>query len=380
MERCDYVLVGGGLQNSLIALALLHRDPDVRLTLIEQSDQLGGNHTWSFHATDIPERALPWFEPIVSCRWPSYRVLFPGRSHDVEIGYGAIASERLHRVVSQKLESAPNVELLFDTTVARVRPREVALSDGTVRSARLVVDSRGPGQPMPKAGWQKFIGWEVEMETPLDDLRPIVMDACLPQIDGFRFLYVLPYTPTRCLVEETYFSDSPLLDEWAVHPRIDDYIASRGWRYREILRTESGVLPMPWKGDPPSEWVEGLVRGGYQGGWFHPSTCYSVPIVTRLAQTLADGHPSGPTRARFEAFRRPYVRQLSFARMLNFLMFCFFPPEERWHIFDRFYGLPADVVARFFRLEMSYADRARVLCGRPPAGFSIRHFLRHGPR
>jgi hypothetical protein len=45
-----------------------------------------------------------------------------------------------------------------------------------------------------------------------------------------------------------------------------------------------------------------------------------------------------------------------------------FPPEERVHVFERFYRLPADTIARFYALTLTRADRLRILCGRPPQG------------
>lgn len=61
----EYVLVGGGLQNALIALALLESRPNVRLSLIEREARVGGNHTWCFHASDVPDTASPWLERLV---------------------------------------------------------------------------------------------------------------------------------------------------------------------------------------------------------------------------------------------------------------------------------------------------------------------------
>jgi lycopene beta-cyclase len=40
------LLVGGGLQNGLIALAVLRARPDARLCLIERDPTLGGERTW----------------------------------------------------------------------------------------------------------------------------------------------------------------------------------------------------------------------------------------------------------------------------------------------------------------------------------------------
>ncbi len=50
----DYALVGGGLQNGLLALALRAARPAARLALVERGATLGGNHTWCFHAGDLP--------------------------------------------------------------------------------------------------------------------------------------------------------------------------------------------------------------------------------------------------------------------------------------------------------------------------------------
>jgi hypothetical protein len=44
------VLVGDGLGNALIALALLPRRPATRTALVEQQATLGGNHIWCFRA------------------------------------------------------------------------------------------------------------------------------------------------------------------------------------------------------------------------------------------------------------------------------------------------------------------------------------------
>jgi len=45
------------------------------------------------------------------------------------------------------------------------------------------------------------------------------------------------------------------------------------------------------------------------------------------------------------------------------------------HVFERFYGLPDALVHRFYALELTAFDRARILVGRPPRGFSFAHAL-----
>ncbi|HEY5949014.1 MAG TPA: lycopene cyclase family protein, partial [Kofleriaceae bacterium] len=69
-DRVDYALVGGGLQNGLIAVAIREHQPDARIVMIERGAAPGGNHTWCFHAGDAPAGARAWIDPLVTVRWP----------------------------------------------------------------------------------------------------------------------------------------------------------------------------------------------------------------------------------------------------------------------------------------------------------------------
>jgi lycopene beta-cyclase len=60
---------------------------------------------------------------------------------------------------------------------------------------------------------------------------------------------------------------------------------------------------------------------------------------------------------------------------LNRLLFGAFAPEQRFEVLQRFYGLPADTIRRFYALELTRLDRTRILCGRPPRGFSALRLL-----
>ena len=53
----DLILAGGGLANGLIAWRLHTLRPGLRILLLEASERIGGNHTWSFHDGDLtPEQ------------------------------------------------------------------------------------------------------------------------------------------------------------------------------------------------------------------------------------------------------------------------------------------------------------------------------------
>ena len=368
----DHVLVGGGLQNGLLALALRARQPKARVALVEREATLGGNHTWSFHDGDVPEAAREWVEPLVTHRWPAYDVRFPGLGRTLRHAYATIPSARLDAVVRQRLD-APGCAVITGRAAVAVSARAVRLDDGRTLEGGLVVDARGPGaRPAGGAGFQKFVGLELRLERPAAPARPVVMDATVPQLDGFRFVYVLPLAADRVLVEDTYFSDAPALDREALRARALAYAEGAGLSPVAVVREEEGVLPLPWAGPLPRPFAPPLVAG-FAGGFFHPVTGYSFPVAVRLASLLASLPAERAFGPELDALARRHRSQARFAHLLNALMFGAYPPASRWHVLERFYReMPEDTVRRFYALDLTVADRARLLLGRPPRGFSFR--------
>jgi lycopene beta-cyclase len=372
----DYVLVGGGLQNGLLALAILAERPAARIALVERGHALGGNHTWCFHADDLPASAVQFVSPLIAHRWPGYEVAFPRYRRTIESPYAAITSARFDQVVQERLRAAPGAELWLGCEAKVVGEREVELGDGRRLTGRLVVDARGPEQSagLGRAqGYQKFVGVELRVRAPHGRRIPMLMDATLPQDEGFRFMYVLPLGPDRLLVEDTYVTDSPFLDRDAVRGRVLRYVAEQGWEVDAVEREEIGVLPLPWAGRHELS-LQGPLVAGYQGGWFHPVTGYSFPIALRLACALARA-PLASARAAFVSLARAQSRQRSYCQLLNRMFFCWYPPAQRHHVLERFYRLPEPTIRRFYALALGVGDRLRIVVGRPPRGLSPRRAL-----
>lgn len=369
----DVVLVGGGLQNGLIALALLYHRPGCRIAMIERGERIGGNHLWCFHAGDVPAEQRAWVDPLVRVRWPSYRVHFPELERRLEHEYAAVPSEQLRDVVETALERAPGCQLALSTEATSIARDHVVCGDGSRFDAPLVVDARGPDR-LTTAGavaYQKFVGLELELSSPCPIETPIVMDARVPQSDGFRFVYVLPFDAHHVLVEDTYFSDTPDLDVHTLRSEILRYAALHGMKVRNVGREEVGVLPLPARSVPPTP-ADGPLVAGYQGGWFHPTTGYSFPTAVRVAAHLASSPPGRERGQKWDAMLAEQRRQLRFCLILNRLFFGAFAPADRWNVIERFYRLPEDTVRRFYAMQLTASDRARIVCGRPPKGFSLR--------
>jgi lycopene beta-cyclase len=195
------------------------------------------------------------------------------------------------------------------------------------------------------------------------------MDATVEQTDGFRFFYVLPFARRRLLVEETFFSRSPDLDLAHTRQTVTEYATGFG-AVAEVMGEEQGVLPMPW-GAMPAAPLASPLAAGYAGGWFHPATGYSFPVALRLALHVAQYAPARVLGPELAALQRDHRNQARFARQLNRLLFTAFAPAAMRNVFERFYRLPEDLIHRFYALSLSRRDRARILIGRPPRGFSL---------
>ena len=374
---CDVCLVGGGLQSCLLALALRHAQPSLRVVIVERGDELCGNHTWCFHDHDMVAagglRAV--LAPLIAQRWAAHDVRFDSHRRTLATGYNLISSARLRDVVMAACDAT--LQVLVGCHVTKVAADYVTIGERRI-TASLVMDNRGARDDFAgQCGYQKFVGQELECTTPHGVERPILMDATVDQRLGYRFFYVLPLSPTRLLLEDTYYSDHSVLDVATVRNEIAAYAHQHNWTIAKIEREETGILPLPWAADGPDVAIAdepgAVLRGGYRGGWFHPVTGYSFPLAWRLAVALASA-PLPNWRATAAAQARRVAGQQQLALRMNWMLFQWFKPLQRHHVLARFYRLPATTIERFYALDTTAVDRLRLFVGRPPRGMSWRAF------
>ncbi|MCW2317362.1 lycopene beta-cyclase [Rhodoblastus acidophilus] len=363
MRDADLILVGGGLANSLIALAVAARDPARRILLVDAGAQAGG-HTWSFHQTDLNDRQRQWLAPAIACAWPGQEVRFSRYARRLRTGYASLTSASL----AAALAACPSV-IRIPARAERISAKRVHI-DGQAWRAPCVIDGTGR---IPEAymalGWQVFVGVELDCAAPHGRDVPIIMDAQVAQNDGYRFVYTLPFTDRRILIEDTRYTDGSVLDEADCLAAIHDYAAKRGWEGAEARR-ERGVLPVVMAFDAAAFWADaagGAVPVGMRAGLFHPVTGYSLPLAARVADVAA-AHACD-TREAFAAVRRfalQEARRQTYSRFLSRLLFRAAEPEQRRRILEHFYRLSEPLIERFYAGRLTLADRARILIGKPP--------------
>lgn len=360
----DVILVGGGLANGLIAWRLAQIRPALRMLMLERDQALGGNHTWSFHATDLTLTAQAWIAPLVAHEWPASAVRFPGFARRLPGTYASLTTASLQAGLAQ----LPQLTILCDADASTISPTDVTLANGRRFSAPLVVDGGGyRASPHLDLRWQKFVGLEVVCNHDLTE--PVIMDATVVQEDGYRFVYLLPFAPDRLLIEDTYYSDAAMLDPAQLEGRIRAYAAAQGWQIERIINCERGVLPLALGGDLGAFLRDMSVPcAGLRAALFHPVTGYSLLDAVRLAELIATTPQliSAALLPLLKAHIGRHWRRTRFLRLLNRMLFLAADPAVRWRVLARFYRLPAPLIARFYAGRLTLFDKLRLIAGKPP--------------
>jgi lycopene beta-cyclase len=280
------VIVGAGCSGLSLACAMLDaKIAGSAIAIVDPRTRFDDDRTWCSFAT---ERHA--FSDLASHRW--HRWLVSGETEVVvesPIAYEHISGRAFYDHALARCRDG-GVELALGVEVREVWDRGdrvfVETSAGT-RVGERAFDSR-PHDPIEGRDaflLQHFLGWFVETDEPTFDPRTAtLMDFRVSQDRGIHFVYLLPFSDRSALVEDTYFSPTPLA-AGDYERSITAYLARSVGSYR-VTRTERGAIPMTSRRFErrPSRRV---VRIGLGGGLARPSTGYAFGAIQRDATALA---------------------------------------------------------------------------------------------
>ncbi|WP_417615450.1 lycopene beta-cyclase CrtY [Parasphingorhabdus sp.] len=372
-NQFDLAIAGGGLVGGLVALALAKLRPDLDIALIETEDHFGGNHIWSFFESDVEPEHRWLVDPLISRHWDSYDVHFPKYSRSLSNGYFSIESQNLDKELRQRL---PSQALKTGQKAKGVTNGLVTLADGAEIAAQAVLDVRGSGDVSAlDIGWQKFCGQMLKLTEPHGLERPVIMDATVEQIDGYRFIYCLPFSDTEIFVEDTYYADTADLDSATSHDRIADYAAEQGWKIEAVLSEEKGQLPVIYGGDFEAFWHANTgvdARAGARAALIQPITSYSLPMAVKTAIMIAEMPDISQQKLdkMLRTLARKHWKNGKFYRMLCAFLFLGADPENRYKTLEHTYTKDEKLLARFYAGKSTRMDQASLLTGKPPIPIS----------
>lgn len=365
------VFIGGGLATLLATYTWIKRGFTEPILILEQSE-LGGNHTWSFNQTDIMADAFETLKPLISASWNEYSVHFPKLSRTLPITYHSIASTEFVQKILETLSHHPNVHIvtpvyaqILETGNAQ-KPALVHYGEQNV-TADWVIQASGSQSPNTFPGFQKFVGLEFELEHSCSLTAPCIMDVTIPQKDGFRFMYVLPFTENRILVEDTYYSLNAQLNVQAIETEIYAYCAKKQWKIKSVLRSEQGCLPIPIRQTPPQPITHRILPLGMYANLFHSTTGYSLAVNYNFIWEIFDFLSHTELTTYWYQKQLTFYKSMSFYRMLNKFLFMAGTTRKRYRFLEVFYQHQTqETIQRFYAGKTSRKDKLKIFSGRAP--------------
>jgi lycopene beta-cyclase len=285
-NKYDYIIAGAGCAGYSLLYHLL-QDPILskkKILVVDANFNKGNDRTWCFWE----DQAGP-FESIVCKKWSNIEVLKGAMQRllpTAPFEYKMIQGIDFYQHISAFAKGFDNVEWVASRilSIDSLDAGSIVHWEGGAANADYVFSSIH-GDRIQSALWQHFKGIVVEFETPVfDDTVARLMDFNVPQMDATAFMYLLPLTNKKALVEYTLFS--PTILETAEYDLVlNAYMEAhyKGQAYN-IVHTEQGAIPMTTK--KMTSRTGHVISIGTMGDAVKASTGYAFQFIQQQTQQL----------------------------------------------------------------------------------------------
>jgi lycopene beta-cyclase len=286
-NKYDYIIAGAGCAGYSLLYHLL-QDPLLskkKILVVDANFNKGNDRTWCFwEDQDGP------FESIVCKKWSNIEVL-KGAMHrslpTAPFEYKMIQGIDFYQYISDFAKGFDNVEWVASkiSTIDSINAYSARVNwEGGAAIADYVFSSIN-GERIQSTLWQHFKGIVVEFDnTVFDDTVARLMDFNVPQMDATAFMYLLPLTDKKALVEYTLFSPS-ILESAQYDLVLNAYMEEhyKGQTY-QIQHTEMGAIPMTSKKLTSNDGA--VVSIGTMGDAVKASTGYAFQFIQQQTQQI----------------------------------------------------------------------------------------------
>ena len=292
MKHFDYLISGAGVSGLMLAyrMALDADFSGKSILMIDAEDKKTNDHVWCYW-----EKDSDIWDAIVSKRWKT--ILFASKAYTstnsiVPYQYKMIHSKTFYKHIWNVLDCAKNISFKKEKVqeIQDQKDKVVVTTESNRYTASKVFNSILLNQKYKSCEKfplinQHFVGWSVETAQPVFDPEVATfMDFNLPQKGNTRFMYVLPTTPNKALLEYTLFSKDHLaVAEYETAIQI--YLKNLGVTDYQIMEKEQGSIPMTsYRFNKQNS--ENILQIGTAGGWTKGSTGYTFKNATKHTATL----------------------------------------------------------------------------------------------
>lgn len=288
----DYIFIGAGASATLLLRSLESRGllANKKIALIDADDKRKNDKTYCFW-TSVDDNIAQNCQHLFSQTWSKISVNRQEPETLENSRYVHISSIALYDECRRIVDQHQLVRVHSSvSSIARTENGVQVITENGEFHAETIFDSRPPAFALPEKNeallWQTFIGCIISPSESYEQSDCVdLMDFDIPQ-DGYtQFMYVLPLTNNRILVEVTRFGIEPITSDQA-EPILDTYIQRRFGTYT-ILETEKGTIPMS-TAKIVREKIDGVIPIGGRSGAIKPSTGYAFKKMFQGAEDLAE--------------------------------------------------------------------------------------------
>lgn len=299
MTAHDYIFFGTGAAGLSLLMRMIDsgKFSDKKILLIDRDQKMSNDRTWCFW-----EKGAGYFESLVYKSWDHLSFKSDDFSSRLETGdyrYKMIRGIDFYRYCFSKIEKQQNIELRYGNVSAQHRDGKTSyhLGNKALEVENAIVFNSiflDPDLSLngPVSLIQHFQGWIIETMTPIfNETEATLMDFRVHQNHGTSFVYVLPLTLNKALIEYTVFSKE-LLSKDLYHAELKSYINScLNIIDFKILESEFGSIPMSVANSPLFE--NGIYNIGMVGGRTKASTGYTFSFIQKHSENIVQALTKG---------------------------------------------------------------------------------------
>lgn len=290
-NKYDYIIAGGGAAGLSLLMRLIAAGVHLQksILLIEKSPKQHNDRTWCFW-----EAGTGFFEPLVYKHWSQLEFLANGFSKTYTIApyqYKMIRGIDFYNYCFAAIKKETFITVLYDTVTSITTAPDgavVATTNNTYTASyifsSIIFDAPTLKNTNEHYLLQHFKGWTIETSTACFEAdKARFMDFRVNQQHGTTFVYTMPFTSNKALVEYTLFTKNLLPTEAydaALHQYIKEFITSN----YSITEQEFGIIPMtnyrfkPYNGN--------IVYIGTIGGQTKGSSGYTFQFIQKRTAAI----------------------------------------------------------------------------------------------
>jgi lycopene beta-cyclase len=293
-HKYDYVITGAGCAGLSLLMRMVRsgRFADKKILLIDRERKTKNDRTWCFW-----EKKKDFFEEIVFRKWKALDFWSDDFSATLDISpyeYKMIRGIDFYTYCYDEISKHPNLEIIYgevdnierlpEGLILEMNGERLNVGEATaINSIPLKTQQTGKHLKL----LQHFKGWVIETPKPVfDPAKAILMDFRIQQEHGTAFVYVLPFSESKALVEYTLFTPDLLKQDQydaALKDYINQYLGVNGYK---ISEEEFGVIPMT--NEKFRSYYHGVFQIGTTGGQTKASSGYTFQFIQKQAENLVN--------------------------------------------------------------------------------------------